>query len=69
MLHQIIILQMALWRVLDIYKRGAKLRGQAPAITNSLQLRQKGQLKAERIGAFAAKPLCESPRKTAVGIF
>lgn len=33
MLHQIIILQMALWRVLDIYKRGAKLRGQAPAKT------------------------------------
>ncbi len=30
---------MALWRVLDIYKRGAKLRGQAPAKTNSLQLR------------------------------
>lgn len=29
----------------------------------------KGQLKAERIGAFAAKPLYESPRKTAVGIF
>lgn len=25
--------QMALWRVLDIYKRGAKLRGQAPAKT------------------------------------
>ena len=60
---------MALSRVLDIYKRGEKLRGQETAKKKTMQLRSKGQLKAERIGAFAAKPLCESPRKTAVGIF
>lgn len=29
---------------------------------NSLKLGKKTKLKAERIGAFAAEPLCESPR-------
>ena len=37
---------------------------------NSLNSDKKGQLKAERNGAFAAKPLGESPRRSSlVGIF
>lgn len=32
-IEYMIVSQLALWRVLDIYKRGAKLRGQAPAKT------------------------------------
>ena len=37
---------------------------------NSLKLGYKGQLKAERNGAFAAKPLGESPHNSSlVGIF
>ena len=57
---------MALWRVLDLYKRAAKRRGQAPA-KQTLWTRKKSQLKAERNGAFAAKPLCESPRNSSHG--
>ena len=41
---------MALWRVLDIYKRVASRRGQAPDKTQLTE--QGGKLKAERIGAF-----------------
>lgn len=56
---------MALWRVLDLYKRDASRRGQAPA-KQTLWTRIKGQLKAERNGAFAAKPLGESPRNSSL---
>ena len=52
---------MALWRVLDY--TSAPLRGAVKhPPNNSLKLGYKGQLKAERNGAFAAKPLGESPR-------
>ena len=53
---------MALWRVLDLIT-SAPLRGAVKhPPNNSLKLGKKTKLKAERIGAFAAEPLCESPR-------
>ena len=58
---------MALWRVLDIYKRVASLRGQAPDKTQLTE--QGGKLKAERIGAFALARLRIGPDDSAIGIF
>ena len=60
---------MALWRVLDY--TSAPLRGAVKHPPNtSLKLGYKCQFKAERNGAFAAKPLGESPRNSSlVGIF
>ena len=54
--------KMALWRVLDLIqvRRFASQVKHPP--NNSLKLGKKTELKAERIGAFAAEPLCESPR-------
>ena len=49
----------------------ASLRGAVkppPKQLTSTQIKR-STLEPERIGAFAAKPLCKSPRKTAVGIF
>lgn len=36
---------------------------------NSLKLGKKAKLKAERIGAFAAKPLDESPRNLRAAVY
>ena len=56
---------MALWRVLDY--TSAPLRGAVKhPPNNSLNSDKKGQLKAERIGAFAAKPLGESPHNSSL---
>ena len=43
-------------------KCDASRRRSSTRQNNSLKLGKKTKLKAERIGAFAAKPLCESPR-------
>ena len=52
---------MALWRVLDYTSATLRVAVKHPP-NNSLKLGKKTKLKAERIGAFAAKPLCDSPR-------
>ena len=49
---------MALWRVLDLYKHPPN---------NSLKLGKKTNSKPSGIEAFAAKPLCESPRNSSNG--
>ena len=54
--------QMALWRVLDLIQVRRYAAQVKPPPNNSLKLGKKTELKAERIGAFAAEPLCESPR-------
>ena len=58
---------MALWRVLDLYKRDASRRGQAPAKPTLWTRIKRSTLKPERNGAFAAKPLGESPRSSSRG--
>lgn len=61
---------MALWRVLDLYKRAALRRGQAPAKPTHLNSDKKVNSKPSETGAFAAKPLGESPRNSSlIGTF
>ena len=57
---------MALWRVLDYTSATLRVAVKHPP-NNSLKLGKKGQLKAERNGAFAAKPLGESPHNSSHG--
>ena len=58
---------MELWRVLDLYKRDASRRGQAPAKQTLWTRIKRSTLESERNGAFAAKPLGESPRNSSHG--
>ena len=58
---------MALWRVLDLYKRDASRCGQAPAKQLAKTQIKRSTLEPERNGAFAAKPLGESPRNSSHG--
>ena len=52
---------MALWRVLDYTSATLRVAVKHPP-NNSLKLGKSSTLKPERNGAFAAKPLGESPR-------
>lgn len=69
MLHQIIILQMALWRVLDIYKRGAKLRGQAPAKTTHFNSDKKVNSKPSGSGRSPLNRFANRPVKPQSAFF
>ena len=60
---------MALWRVLDIYKRGAKLRGQAPAKTTHLSSDKKVNFGAERSGRSPLNRLANRPVKPQSAFF
>ena len=60
---------MALWRVLDIYKRGAKLRGQAPAKTTHFNSDKKVNSKPSGSGRSPLNRFANRPVKPQSAFF
>ena len=60
---------MALWRVLDLYKRGAKLRGQAPAKTTHFNSDKKVNSKPSGSGRSPLNRFANRPVKPQSAFF
>ena len=60
---------MALWRVLDLYKRGAKLRGQAPAKTTHFNSDKKDNSKPSGSGRSPLNRFANRPVKPQSAFF